>query len=341
MFSRLYTKSELIKLTKQIIPPLLPSYYKGQCGKIAIIGGCEDYTGAPFFSAHAAATLGCDLTHVICERSAATVIKSYSPDLMVHPYLKDSNALEQYMITTGKKLDRLNERSFQAEYVKEKVMPKVITILDRIQAVVVGPGFGRDPVMLLTLEFILDEIKARHLPVILDADALYLVSQKPNVIRGYSNAILTPNIVEYRRICKAVNIKDADNTKEVHLLSKAMNVTVLQKGNKDLIVCGDDEIVNDEAGSCKRVGGQGDSLTGLISTFLAWGYSAYKDKIWPEAKRSTPQFTNEQIRMLACYGGALLTKKSAGKAFTKYGRSMQTSDLHKYILESYNEVFGI
>jgi len=341
MFSRLHSKTELIKFTKQIIPPLLPSYYKGQCGKIAIIGGCEDYTGAPFFSAHAAATLGCDLTHVICEHSAATVIKSYSPDLMVHPYLKDSSALEQYIITTGSKLESLNEKSFQTKYIKEKVMPKIITILDRIQAVVVGPGFGRDPVMLLTLEFILNEIKARHLPVILDADALYLVSQKPDVIKGYENAILTPNIVEYRRICKAVNVKDSDNTKEVHLLSKAMNVTVLQKGNKDLIVCGDEEIVDDETGSSKRVGGQGDSLTGLISTFLAWGYSAYKGNIWPEAKSSSPQFTNQQIRMLACYGGSLLTKKSAKKAFAKYGRSMQTSDLHKYILESYNETFGI
>lgn len=333
MFKTPHTKADLIRLTKNIIPPLLPSYYKGQCGRIAVIGGCEDYTGAPFFSAHAAATLGCDLTHVVCESSAATVIKSYSPDLMVHPYLRDSNYLKKYA--------NLSKSVDPKDYIKANVIPKVNTILDRIQVVVVGPGFGRDPVMLMTLQYILEEIKSRNLPVILDADALYLVSQKPDVIKGYANAILTPNVVEYRRICNAVNIKNPDNLKEVHELSKALNVTVFQKGKDDIIVNGDGEIIESEQGSNKRVGGQGDSLTGMISTLLAWGTSAYKNHIWPESKTSVPQLKDDEIRMLACFGGSLLTKVSARKAFAQYGRSMQTSDLHKYIKEAYDEVFGI
>ena len=28
--------------------------YKGQAGKIAVVGGCREYTGAPFFAAMAA-----------------------------------------------------------------------------------------------------------------------------------------------------------------------------------------------------------------------------------------------------------------------------------------------
>lgn len=34
---------------------------KGQLGRIAVIGGSEDYTGAPYFSAMASAKLGCDM----------------------------------------------------------------------------------------------------------------------------------------------------------------------------------------------------------------------------------------------------------------------------------------
>jgi ATP-dependent NAD(P)H-hydrate dehydratase len=34
---------------------------KGQHGRVAVIGGCEDYTGAPYFSAMASARLGADL----------------------------------------------------------------------------------------------------------------------------------------------------------------------------------------------------------------------------------------------------------------------------------------
>ena len=35
--------------------------------------------------------VGADLSHVFCTEGAATVIKSYSPELIVHPYLADSN----------------------------------------------------------------------------------------------------------------------------------------------------------------------------------------------------------------------------------------------------------
>lgn len=33
----------------------------GQLGRVAVIGGSEDYTGAPYFSAMASAKLGCDM----------------------------------------------------------------------------------------------------------------------------------------------------------------------------------------------------------------------------------------------------------------------------------------
>ena len=35
--------------------------------------------------------VGSDLSHVFCTEGAATVIKSYSPELIVHPYLVDSH----------------------------------------------------------------------------------------------------------------------------------------------------------------------------------------------------------------------------------------------------------
>ena len=35
--------------------------------------------------------IGADLSHVFCTEGAATVIKSYSPELIVHPYLADSH----------------------------------------------------------------------------------------------------------------------------------------------------------------------------------------------------------------------------------------------------------
>ena len=38
--------------------------------------------------------IGADLSHVFCTSGAATVIKTYGPDLIVHPYIPDSTDYE-------------------------------------------------------------------------------------------------------------------------------------------------------------------------------------------------------------------------------------------------------
>lgn len=42
--------------------------------------------------------VGGDLSHVFCTEGAATVIKSYSPELIVHPYLPDSNGEDDQQV---------------------------------------------------------------------------------------------------------------------------------------------------------------------------------------------------------------------------------------------------
>ena len=78
-----------------MVPKLTYDLYKGQCGRICVFGGCFMYTGAPYFAAISALKTGCDLVHVICEQEAGQVIKSYSPELIVHPVLDTEYALEE------------------------------------------------------------------------------------------------------------------------------------------------------------------------------------------------------------------------------------------------------
>lgn len=53
--------NELVALLNSIIPPMMPSLRKGQLGRVGVVGGSDEYTGAPYFSAIAAANLGCDM----------------------------------------------------------------------------------------------------------------------------------------------------------------------------------------------------------------------------------------------------------------------------------------
>uniref|UniRef100_A0A9L0IX91 ATP-dependent (S)-NAD(P)H-hydrate dehydratase n=1 Tax=Equus asinus TaxID=9793 RepID=A0A9L0IX91_EQUAS len=163
------------QLVRNIIPPLTTKKHKGQDGRIGIVGGCQEYTGAPYFAAISALKVGADLSHVFCTQEAAPVIKSYSPELIVHPVLDSPDAVQDV----------------------EKWLP-------RLHALVVGPGLGRDDGLLRNVKGILEASKARDVPVVIDADGLWLIAEQPALIQGYQKAVLTPNHAEFRRLSEAV-----------------------------------------------------------------------------------------------------------------------------------------
>jgi len=66
-----------------LFPPLSSSSHKGSHGRIAILGGSNKYTGAPYYAAQAALNCGVDLGTVFCAEEASVPIKCYSPELMV------------------------------------------------------------------------------------------------------------------------------------------------------------------------------------------------------------------------------------------------------------------
>ncbi|KAK6203336.1 Ribokinase-like protein [Scheffersomyces amazonensis] len=348
------TQKELLQLSKQLIQPLLPTFHKGQAGRILVIGGCEDYTGAPFFSSHSSALIGADLSHVICEKVAAPIIKSYSPDLMIHPYLFDLNNPE-IQLTTDEVDDILKipiEKLIDSNQPKltsiidKKVLPKIQKLLERTDLVVVGPGFGRDPLMLKSLIRIIEEIKVLNKPLILDADALFLISVNPGLIKNYPNAYLTPNVVEFDRIAKSLKIESNFNESDLQKIidvttkmsKKLGNVTIIRKGGKEIIVKKEDYLINETEGSDKRVGGQGDTLTGALATLINWSNN-YNANLWNIDSKDKEKLSKEEANLLACYTACAIVRVAARKAFKKYKRSMQTSNIHEFLGETYSDFF--
>jgi ATP-dependent NAD(P)H-hydrate dehydratase len=135
---------------------------------------------------------------------------------------------------------------------------------------------------------------AQGMFVVLDADALWMVNQDISIIKGYRRAVLTPNVMEFKRLSEALSIDpDAPADKKAGLVSKALGgVTIVQKGAKDIIAVdttgnaadpkkskvqgGEKEAIKeqieiDTKGGYKRCGGQGDVLSGVVGTILAWG----------------------------------------------------------------------
>ena len=78
-------QKSLIKRISSILPGLTNKSLKGDNGRIAAIGGSYEFTGAPFYSAISALKTGADLAHIFCSKSSSVSIKSYSPEIIVHP----------------------------------------------------------------------------------------------------------------------------------------------------------------------------------------------------------------------------------------------------------------
>ena len=69
-----------------LLPPLTSDMHKGQGGKVGVIGGSKDYCGAPYYAAISSLRVGADLSHIFADVEAATPIKWYSPEFIVHAY---------------------------------------------------------------------------------------------------------------------------------------------------------------------------------------------------------------------------------------------------------------
>lgn len=51
--------------------------------------------------------------------------------------------------------------------------------------------------------------------LVVDADGLWLLNNKPELVRGYERAILTPNGVELPRLCKAIGIPEDSSARDL------------------------------------------------------------------------------------------------------------------------------
>jgi ATP-dependent NAD(P)H-hydrate dehydratase len=138
-------------ISSRLIPPLISTAYKGQMGRIAIVGGSPDYTGAPYYAGQSALKFGADLSFIFCAKQACNPIKSYSPELMVTSFYDEDTISPAHMERVKRKNSNLIDdfivskdsyvQSFKEKLAKE-MSAKIIDYLPRIHSLVIGPGLG-------------------------------------------------------------------------------------------------------------------------------------------------------------------------------------------------------
>jgi hydroxyethylthiazole kinase-like uncharacterized protein yjeF len=140
----------------------------------------------------------------------------------------------------------------------------------QVQAWVIGPGMGTgaDAARLVAA------VLGTDLPVLVDADALTILSRDLALVRGRpAPTLLTPHAGEFARLT-GVDAQElaADRLGAVRATAADLGVTVLLKGSRTLVVAPDGAARVNLATSAKlATAGSGDVLSGACGAFLAAG----------------------------------------------------------------------
>lgn len=163
-------------------------------GNVLVVGGSEEFVGAPYLAAIAALRSGAESVIVMAPERVAWAINTLSPDLMTRK-LK------------GTHLSKKHERAIRKQM-------KTVDIL------VLGNGAGTKPVTAALMR----SLMRSPLPKIIDADAL-------KVLRGTSvkNAILTPNEGEWHLLETQSDIRALLKNGNV-IVKKGFPTKILSKG---------------------------------------------------------------------------------------------------------------
>ena len=139
------------------------------------------------------------------------------------------------------------------------------------QAVAVGPGIGTQEQTANALQALLQNCPA---PLLLDADALNCISQRPAMLSLLPpKTIITPHIGEFDRLFGEQKSSE-ERLRTAIEMSRQYNIIIVLKGHYTAIVRPTGRVYFNTTGNPgMATAGAGDVLTGIITAFLAQGYN--------------------------------------------------------------------
>ncbi len=220
--------------------------YKNKRGHAMVIAGSRNYTGAAVLAGNACIRSGVGLvTLAVPAGSSDSVVARVAPEVMVRSIADTPSG---------------SAAASAADEVAE--------FLKNIDAVAIGSGLSAKEGE--TQEFVRSIVEGRRTPVVVDADGLTALS--PFSLSGSPELpiILTPHDAEFARLIGAGKDEVGDRVEALRAFCTERSVITVLKGERVLI--GDPEgnvIVNPTGNSGLGKAGNGDTLTGLITGFVA------------------------------------------------------------------------
>jgi len=221
-----------------VVPRRFASAHKGVAGGLLVIGGGVGMAGAPVLAGRAALRSGVGRVTIGCHPDSRIAAACHTPELMV---------------------------------VGLRGPQELTDLLDRSDALVIGPGLGQDA----WAQEVYSACRDHDLPKVIDADALNLLSTRPARVPC---AVLTPHPGEAGRLGQigAGNVQ-RDRPAVAEMIAAQFGDVCVLKGAGTLIADVEKPaLACDRGHSGMATAGMGDVLSGVIGALMAQGLSGYE-----------------------------------------------------------------
>lgn len=226
------------EIIKDIFRPRNEFSHKGTYGKVIIAGGSYGKIGAAVLSAKSALKSGAGLTFTLAPKCGYEILQTSNPEAMFidggHDFIDHFEADEKAVYG-------------------------------------IGPGLGTNEE---TAKSFLNFLKNYSQPLILDADALNIISQDQKNLKIIpKNSIITPHPKEFERLFGTTE-NSFERVKLAKSKAKELGIYIVLKDHHTQVITPEGDVFYNITGNSGLAkGGSGDILTGIITSFLAQHYS--------------------------------------------------------------------
>jgi ADP-dependent NAD(P)H-hydrate dehydratase / NAD(P)H-hydrate epimerase len=234
-----------------------PESYKNTHGHVLIAAGSRGYSGAAALTGNAAMRAGAGLVTIATPDSAQSAVAA--------------GAISEVMTTALAETDR--------GAVSDEAVEHFLRLSSRATVIAVGPGLTSDDER--TRRFVRAVVERREKPCVIDADGLNSLAPWPEDLSGSEQhpLVLTPHPGEMLRLIGADKAALAGRVAAARDFATAHKLILVLKGSRSIVAAPDGRVfVNATGNAGLGTAGAGDTLTGLVSGFLAQAYATLKGR---------------------------------------------------------------
>ena len=209
--------------------------HKNQFGRVGIVAGSRGFAGAASMCTWGALRGGAGLVEVFVPENIYEIVAAAAPfESMVKPVKSYRDLIEEKIDVWG-----------------------------------IGPGLGKD-----NADEIIEFIQRAESPMVVDADALNILSANVSVLKDSRGPrLLTPHPGEMKRLAGDQNISRAELARK---FTSEFPITLLLKGSRTVIAESGKRISYNTTGNPgMATGGMGDVLTGVCAALIAQNLSPF------------------------------------------------------------------